>query len=268
MTADGIISLLEPDNPDPSIGLSGAGITLKQFLETNKKIIAEGAITDSRLLQYGWVKADAVISGGNILHVQHDLDWIPWDEDMREEFDAVHKGRLPLRVLVTGIGFSAEEMKKYPVLNPNNKLFRTFVATIDTGFAFMKENINEGNGFPFETRSFGETHVNFAQLFNVLYDEFNIKFVDIQGGPTLTGQLVEHNLIDEYRQTISPSIAGYKAGNGKHRPGPVAASLGSLDLKLLNIRMLGIYKNHIFLRYAIEKPELKKRNMIRISNFL
>lgn len=249
-SADGIGSLMEAKYPDPKIGLSGPGIALRQF--SGRRTEAAGSETDHRLLEAGWAFADAVIAGSGILKAEPFLTWMPEYSDLVDY--QKRKKALPIRVLVTGRGFDKEQLQN-PVFHP--KGFRTLVATSETGFDFMekqKKSIDQ-NPPTAEFRSFGSERVDFKELLRVLKKEYEVKLLDLQGGPDISGQFFKGHLVDEYRLTIAPAIAGYLNSQGEHRPQSVKASFTPDELITMNLRKIGIFQDHLFLRYKVGYEE-------------
>ena len=246
MSADGVGSLKEENYHDKGIGLSGPGLALKQFRDTRPE--ARGAYADWRLLQYGWAIADAVASGSGVLKAEPNLTWMPVDPDLSEYRTALAK-ELPLRVLITGNGFSAKEMS-YPVFRPEG--FRTLVATSERGYERMQNEMASVKEEPTaEFKTFGSDRVDFAEMLRILRKEYNVKLLDLQGGPDIAGQFFEQGLVDEYRLTASPAIAGSINSEGKQRPGPVKTGFGPESIVTMELVGLGVSGSHTFHRYEV-----------------
>lgn len=244
-TADGIGSLKEEDYGDRSIGLSGAGIALRQFRDKNPDAI--GAYVDWGLLQYGWAVADAVLGGSGILKAEKNVTWMP-EQRFLDYRRSLGKGE-PLRVVVTGRGFDAEEMR-YPIFKQNG--FRTLVATSKMGMERMESEMRsmpEQDRPRVEIKAFGDERVDLASMLKYLRRERDIKKVDFEGGPDLAGQLLKARLIDEYRLTTSPAIAGSLNSKGLQRPGPFKGSFSPDELPVMELLKIGLYGSHTFNRY-------------------
>lgn len=248
MSADGVGSLLERAYKDPGIGLSGPGIALKQFRDRRPEAI--GAYVDSELLQYGWAIADAVLAGSGVLKAEPYLTWMPWDKRFLDYRRDLGKDAA-LRVVVTGSGFTAKEME-YPVFRPDNKTFATLIATSESGYERMQREMESMHHKPTaEFRIFGEERVDFKKMLKVLRGEYKVKFLDLQGGPDIGGQFLNDELVDEYRITISPGIAGSINSEGKQRPTPVKTSFGPENLLTMSLLGLGVHGSHTFHRYKV-----------------
>jgi riboflavin biosynthesis pyrimidine reductase len=249
MSADGIGSLVEKAYHDTGIGLSGPGIALKHFRDSRPEAI--GAYVDWRLLQYGWAVADAVASGSNVLKAEPELLWLPFDGDLLDYRQALGK-EAPLRVLITGNGFSSEELS-YPVFRPDGR-FNTLIATSEKGYQRMQRELEHVKGPEptAEIKAFGSERVDFEELVRVLHREYAVKHLDLQGGPDISGQFFKKKLVDEYRLTLSPTIVGGINSEGLPRPGPVKTSYGPEDLITMNLIKEGTYGSHKFLRYEVK----------------
>jgi riboflavin biosynthesis pyrimidine reductase len=84
------------------------------------------------------------------------------------------------------------------------------------------------------------------------------RLVLTEGGPTLAGQLAAEGLLDELFLTTSPFLFGRRRGDDRKSllEGVDLAPLGGAPLELLSARRQGAY---LFLRYALEKGDLKTR---------
>lgn len=246
MSADGIGSLKEKSYPDKGIGLSGPGIALAH--KKTEHNAASGAYTDWRMLQYGWAVADAVIAGSGIIKAEKDLLWLPDDDDLIKLRDNYSK---PLRVLITGNGFNKEELG-YAIFHTEK--VRTMIATSEKGYNRMKNIIDsmiEKDRPKAEIKTFGQNTVNIDDLLKTLKKEYNIKTVDLQGGPDVAGQFFKNNSVDEYRLTLSPTIAGSLSSQNEIRPTPVKTNFLPDELQAMKLEYLGLSNNHVFLRYLI-----------------
>lgn len=85
----------------------------------------------------------------------------------------------------------------------------------------------------------GEDHIDYPLLLEILYKEFNVKSLIIEGGPTLNWFMLHHKLVDEIRLIHMPFIVG-----GADTPSLVGgARLGSenemIKLNLTGTKMAG-----------------------------
>lgn len=239
--------LKEASYPDKSIGLSGPGLALAHMKD--KRPEAVGAYADWRLLQYGWAAADALASGSGVLKAEPGLTWMPADRDLITYMSEKN----PLRVLITGNGFSAEELG-YKVFRPEG--FRTLVATSQRGYEKIQQEMSrmpEAQRPQAEFRTFGDKRVDFKELLRVLRQEYDVRTLDLQGGPDIAGQFFKEGLVDEFRLTVSPAVAGYMNSAGEQRPGPVKASFGPEELRTMGLVAVGHSGSHLFLRYKVSR---------------
>lgn len=244
MTADGIISYNEPDYPDEDIGLLGAGIAGKHFGN-------RGAEADWRLLQHGWAVADAIVAGSGILKAKPDITWMPVDEDLKDVYNDLQKERPALKVIITGRGFSREDLERYTVFK-KNKDFETLVAVTETGLDKMAKDLGELKlGAQF--LSFGEDRVDMVSLVRFLRKDRGVKLLDLQGGSTVLGQFLKAGLVDESRYTISPQIAGSNNSKGERRPSSADTYFSPEDSPRLGLMKLKTLDSYIFTRYKVLK---------------
>ena len=138
MTADGIGSLAERSYPNRSVGLGGTGLALRHLI--GKVPEAEGAKADADMLQFGWAVADAVLGGANLLRAEPTLKMAPWDKRFLDYRARLGKDRLT-NIFLTANGFSAEEMKGYPILR--SKDLRVIIATSENGHARMMAELKK-----------------------------------------------------------------------------------------------------------------------------
>jgi riboflavin biosynthesis pyrimidine reductase len=71
-----------------------------------------------------------------------------------------------------------------------------------------------------------------------------------EGGPTLVGQLLAENLLDELFLTKSPRLFGKRSGDGRK------SLVDGVDLagRALELLSVGRHESHLFLRYARHAP--------------
>jgi riboflavin biosynthesis pyrimidine reductase len=75
-----------------------------------------------------------------------------------------------------------------------------------------------------------------------------------EGGPTLVGELVAENLLDELFVTVSPRIFGRAPGDARKSLIHGVGLLGT-PLELASARRQG---SHLFLRYEFENVALRR----------
>ncbi|MBI2583522.1 MAG: dihydrofolate reductase family protein [Candidatus Aenigmarchaeota archaeon] len=188
--------------------------------------IAAGALADWRLLQYGWVVADAIMAASGILNNEPGNEWRVVDRDLIDYRQSLGK-KPAIRVLVTGSG-SLDVGEK--VFSPQ-KEYETIVFTASEGENVLKRKAEEATGRlgynPLDSNvriySLGEGRdiTDFARMMEILRKTHGVQLLDLQGGPTLAGLLAAQKLIDEYRLTKAPHIIGdryYNGGKARERP--------------------------------------------------
>lgn len=241
-SVDGIGSMNEPGYHDPMIGMAGPGIAGRHIAEKGVKD-AEGAAADWRLLQYGWATADAVIGGSNIIRGEKNIIWRPYDSDLIEYRKGMGKGESPIQVVLTGRGIDRKTME-YPIFNTGG--VRTIIATSRNGYDMMKGY--KGSSVEFEV--FREGRVDINELLPRLRQNYGVRVLDLQGGPTVFGEFLKARVIDELRITQSPLIIGSENSKGERRPGPTERLHFPADMPVvLGKSEVARAGNHYFFRY-------------------
>jgi riboflavin biosynthesis pyrimidine reductase len=172
-----------------------------------------GSSTDDRFVM-GLLRsmADAVLVGSGTLngdpgHVRIPEFIYPGAKDLfadlRKKFN---KPPLPLNVILTGSGN----------VNLNEATFRrdglsTAIITTEEGFDHLARE--HGDALKRTTvRSTGEVgKTTPAAVLKILADEFGVRLLLHEGGPTIFGEFLGVGLIDELFLTLAPQIAGSQA---------------------------------------------------------
>jgi riboflavin biosynthesis pyrimidine reductase len=103
-----------------------------------------------------------------------------------------------------------------------------------------------------ETRPVRTQHDKVAPgtILKLLRDEFAVKVLLHEGGPTLFGDFVAHNFVDELFLTVAPQLAG-RAEKGR-RPGVIAGFEFDPErapwLKIISVKQS---EDHLYLRYSL-----------------
>ena len=91
-------------------------------------------------------------------------------------------------------------------------------------------------------------------ILKLLRDEFAVGVLLHEGGPTLFGDFVAHNCVDELFLTIAPQVAG-RAEKGR-RPGLIAGFEFDPErapwLKIISVKQS---EDHLYLRYSLPGSE-------------
>ncbi len=244
-TLDGVTSFLEPE------ALAGDTIALTHIKES-------GSEADWRLLNAGWLYADAVLGTGQIIRAEPEIKWIPVYEDLIEYRQKAYKkpNPLPINIVLTATG---DFDMRHPIFNDGR--FLTVILTTKTGQARLLKEIEKASacGFrPLEegnTRleSFGGDTLDYCEVMRYLRAKLNIRYLDITAGGSLIAALAKERLIDETRITYAGHFSGHHNSTGDCRPGlfdlPKGQYFTPQNNPLIHYEGLRLHgKHHLFLR--------------------
>jgi len=120
------------------------------------------------------------------------------------------------------------------------------VATTPTGAARLRQRV------PSRARILvcdgGDGVVRFADVVKHLHEE-GLRTLLAEGGPSLFARLVSERVVDELFVTLSPTLFGRYAHDGR-KALTDGLDLAGTSLDLLSIRQ---HRSHLFLRYAIRR---------------
>ena len=174
---------------------------------------------------------------------------------LKEEFRSLRQTLLykpihPLNVVLTGTG----------QINLDEPTFHTpdlptLIITTEAG----SERLNRDHGAALamtQVRTTGESGkwVHPEKALAILREEFGVKQVLHEGGPTLFGQFLASGLIDELFLTLAPQIAG--RAHVPLRPGIVDKfSFLPGEAPWFNLMSIRAAQNHLYFRYRKIGPE-------------
>lgn len=200
---------------------------------------------------------DAVLFGSGSLH--GDPGHVRTAEfvypQLREEFRSFRQTRLhkpihPLNVVLSGTGrVNLDE----PTFHTPD--LSTLIITTEAGLDRLQSDHGSSLAVA-QVRTVGEggNRVPPAGALRILRDEFGVRHLLHEGGPTLFGQFLGKGLVDELFLTLAPQIAG--RDQFQHRPGIIEQMSFSPDgapwFDLMNVRMAG---SHLYMRYKRIRPE-------------
>jgi riboflavin biosynthesis pyrimidine reductase len=197
--------------------------------------------------------ADAVILGESTFRNAPDHVWIAGHvyPQLKKEFDELrkHMGKVsphPVNVIVSGMGH----------VDLNERLLKqgevpSLVLTTKEGFARLQQKY--GATLPdFILVLPGEGVINPSDIVALLHDEYEIKLLLHEGGPTLVSSFLQQGLLDEFFITIAPQIVGRgKTGKRPAFSGPLElAPEHAIWRTLLSVK-LATKGRHLFLRYGV-----------------
>jgi len=213
-----------------------------------------GSIADWRLLNGGWMYADAVLGSGAIIRAEPAIKWIPTFDDMLNyRVNILKKSKFPINVVVSGSG---DVDLKHPMFNDPE--LRTVIVTSKIGSERLAKS-----GVPVppsttievlaENPIFGDTE--FKILFQLLFEKYNIKFLDVTAGGVLIAAFAKLKLLDEIRVTMAGHVCGEISSTGEKRPGLFTTTepFTHENNPLVEFHKIGVFGvHHIFLRNLVK----------------
>jgi len=136
-------------------------------------INGSGSGSDWRLLNGGWMFADAILGSGSILRSEPDMVWIPHFEDLVEHrVNVLKKSKYPISVIVTASGVVdlKHKMFHYPDL-------KTILITTKEGYEKIKPNLGDLTPAT-SVEIVGDTMAgggDFAKIFEILRKKYDVK---------------------------------------------------------------------------------------------
>jgi len=220
---DGVISFVEPGTS------AGKEIALGH-------IVNSGSGSDWRLLNGSWMFADAVMTSGANVRNEHDLLCTPQFEDMQKyRINTLKKQRaIPLQVVLTKCcdiklthslftNTAAEKLILTSVYG-HKQLINQSRTSLNLSSQTTSEEVESEIARTFNIRIkviselTSDGHINLHEAWKYLRERENIQFLDVSCGGIVLANLVQQQLIDEYRFTISGAVFGHTNSQGVHRP--------------------------------------------------
>jgi riboflavin biosynthesis pyrimidine reductase len=196
--------------------------------------------------------ADAIIVGAHTIHeVSPDALWTPAytypdAEHLYTDYrvNVLHKAEYPLLVIVSGSG--RLELDRAIFRTPG---VRTVVITTSAGRdALAKAGATNLPSVQIQALDSDSGMITPAAMLRFLYRQLGVRRLLHEGGPTLFGQFLAAETVDELFLTLSPQIAGRKAD--ALRPGLVQGMefmpAGAPWFQLLSVKQMA---EHLYLRY-------------------
>jgi len=196
--------------------------------------------------------ADAIIVGASTLHdASPEALWLPEDTypDAKHLYadyrvNVLHKPEYPFLVVVTGSG--GLELERAIFRTPG---VRTVVITTSAGrYALARKGATKLPSVQIRALDSSRGTISPGAMLRLLYAQFGVRRLLHEGGPTLFGQFLEAEVVDEVFLTLSPQIAGRKAD--AVRPGLVQGMefmpADAPWFQLLSVKQM---TDHLYLRY-------------------
>lgn len=189
-------------------------------------------------------RSDAVVVGANTLRTEPEHQWtaefiFPKDaEGFAQLRYSEQRQEHPLQVMVTRSGEINSGAEIFAAQN-----LRIIIATTKSGQQRLpREDLRNT-----EILVLGESEVDLAKLYKVLYEDFECKSILCEGGPRLYGSLIAANQLDEEWLTYSPVLVGADTKN--LRPGLIEDfALEPEANRRVSISQLRRAGDHLFLR--------------------
>ena len=252
--------------------------------------LSEDSFADWRLLEAGWAQADAVLGSGEILRVEKTIRWIPSLPDLIEYRTKVlnKPNKYPINVVLSGSGDMPGDHPLF--LEPD---VQTIVFSSISGSKAFQERIEKAapnfsppiqNSFVVDDAKWDSiliesfnleiiyqtdrdhtddpSRVVLEKMVHVLRERYNVHHLDVTAGSQVLGDLVQTQLLDEYRLTQSGLFLGGSGTPKKASERPSTLSFGEPFewpkaplLKYEAIR-LGFHAQHLFLRCSLDYSQL------------
>lgn len=197
-----------------------------------KHIPNSGSGSDWRLLNGGWMFADAILGTGEILRSEPTMKWsihFPDLVDCRKNF-LKKKTKYPLSVILTGSG-------KISISHPafTDPEVQCLIITTTSGLNYFEEKnqvvVGRDGTISSENHCISNivvevmnsiegqpNSISYSDTFSLLKKKYNINFLDVTaGGKTIAALTAEH-LIDEFRLTVAGQLCGPVNSQGILRP--------------------------------------------------
>jgi len=241
-TLDGVVSFELP-------GKSGGG-DISGFNEADRFIMG--------LLR---ATADAAIVGsGTLREVPKGHLWLAEHvyPDARDHYAQyrrqINKPQSPLNVIVSGSGSLDLQRAVFRTLGLN-----TLIITSASGRELLeKSGVAALTSTAVRAMERHEGRIAPASILKLLRDEFSVKLLLHEGGPTLFGDFVEHGCVDELFLTMAPQFAG--RDKELQRPGVISGTAFLPEtapwLKMMSVKESA---DHLYLRYALTEQSARSR---------
>lgn len=201
------------------MGLDGR-VSFRELEDLSGGRIVSRSADDRWLMDFLRAHHDALLIGANTLREERGPDGLGWDFGIRDDElrayrdEVLHLARLKVIVL-TGSGN----------IDANFHLFNSprvdlwFITTAQGEERLRFQLANSRRDTPPKIVTAGsDTRVDLQQALRQLRTEHGVRTLLCEGGPTLYGQLIEKNLVDEEFRAISLQVLGKSGNPGIERP--------------------------------------------------
>jgi len=250
-TLDGYIGFKDPDSEGPSeIALA--------------HIPKSGSGADYRLLNAGWMYADAVLGSGSILRSEPNIVWLPVFDDLVEHRVKVFKKpKYPLNVILTGSGdvdlshhiFHHPDLHTLIFTTPlGNEKITPQLHKLPTPSLTKIEVVRTENESASAKNKYNFDGADFKTIAKLLRTKYDVKYLDVTAGGIVIGTMVHNKLVDEMRVTVASQVCGIGA---ELRPSLFVSPPGVVfthhNNPILKYKKIGIFgEHHIFIRSTVQ----------------
>ncbi|KAI8613890.1 hypothetical protein BC830DRAFT_1169878 [Chytriomyces sp. MP71] len=243
----------------------------------NHPVAGKFSLADYRLLNAGWVFADAVLASGACVRVDPGLHHCPIFEDMLEHRKSVlGKPLNPINLVITASAavfdyahhalFNASDLYVVVITTETDRIAAetAYLASrsMDSASKLWEGQApaNAVGTVRFVSLSSAVSNIAEVHLPTALHfikHELGVHFLEVDAGGSTIHRMIDLKLVDEMRWTQTGQLIGSRDAGGLHRPSLLGAEgMASYDAKTsvvfrtLGIRAIG--DHHLFMRYALE----------------
>ncbi|KAJ3410045.1 hypothetical protein CcCBS67573_g00284 [Chytriomyces confervae] len=234
------------------------------------------SLADYRLLNAGWIYADAVLSSGPCLRVDPFLRHVPVFEDMLSyRKNVLGKSSNPIHIVLTSSAtsfdytnqtmFNAADLHVVVITTPAD------CDSAKEAFILSRNTKSVSKLWSDETHAKAQGTVRFVALplakaaitvdltvaMHWLRTELDVHCLEIDAGGSVVRRMIDFKLLDEVRLTQTGQLIGSHDETGSVRPSLFGSqgmdsydSDHSVIFRTLGIRAIG--DHHLFLRYALD----------------
>jgi riboflavin biosynthesis pyrimidine reductase len=233
MSFDGLLSFWDPIEGSRNGGIGPDEIALKHHEPVRN---SDG---DWKMLNAGWMLADAVLLTANILFCEPNVICVPHFIDMQNyRSSELNKADGPLHVILVSANNYQRLLQEFGSDSPIFQKAHCLIALRLAGFLdstaasdavnSLKQHFHAVN---IHVKPYGalddsdhqsvnqhQSAIFFRQLFDDLYIRYKVHRLEINAGGKVLAILVELGLLDEMRMTVSGQLVGSFNGRGERRP--------------------------------------------------
>lgn len=204
------------------------------------KLLGLGSRPDRNLMKRLRSQVDGVLAGSVTLRQDAFIPTLP--PELLEERQKNFSQPQPLGIVITNSGNLPRDHRFWDA-GKDLRIALLGENTVTESWLDEKAQIWR---FPTENQQ-----INLGQVLSMLYEQFGVKRLLVEGGATLNYALISQGFADEFFLTLSPHIVG-----GEMNASIVSGSgygFGGGDLPKLQLRSLYHHESELFLRYSLSR---------------